>query len=112
MDALLTMRVASAFDVPLRSWIVDVAAIFHPKSEWPERVRRLQTPGVGERMLKASREAQPDETQSTASRLLGAGVPRDLAQTMAKAHDEIRAEASSTFTAPRFPISPRTGGAT
>ena len=36
--ALLTMRVATALDVPLRSWVVDVPDIFHPRAEWPERL--------------------------------------------------------------------------
>jgi pimeloyl-ACP methyl ester carboxylesterase len=31
VGALLTMRVASAFDIPLRSWTIDVANIFHPQ---------------------------------------------------------------------------------
>jgi pimeloyl-ACP methyl ester carboxylesterase len=32
--ALLTMRVATAFDVDLRSWSIDVANIFHPDCTW------------------------------------------------------------------------------
>jgi pimeloyl-ACP methyl ester carboxylesterase len=31
LGALLTMRVVSSFDIPLRSWAVDVANIFHPR---------------------------------------------------------------------------------
>jgi pimeloyl-ACP methyl ester carboxylesterase len=74
LGALLTMRVASAFDVPLRSWVVDVANIFHPRFEWSERVHNLlQTPGVGEDMLKVAREAHPDDPRSTPSRLIGGG---------------------------------------
>jgi hypothetical protein len=30
IGALLTLRIATAFDLPLRSWIVDVANVFHP----------------------------------------------------------------------------------
>ncbi len=56
IGALLTLRVASAFGIPLRSWAVDVANIFHPGFEWPERVHRLQTPGLGEEMLGPPRE--------------------------------------------------------
>jgi pimeloyl-ACP methyl ester carboxylesterase len=48
IGALLTLRVSSALDIPLRSWAVDVANIFHPSFEWPERVHKLQTPGLGE----------------------------------------------------------------
>jgi pimeloyl-ACP methyl ester carboxylesterase len=46
LGALLTMRVASAFDVALRSWTVDVADVFHPRFGWPQRVRDSQTPGL------------------------------------------------------------------
>ena len=88
LGALLTMRIASAFDIPLRSWTVDVAAIFHPRFAWPDWVRRLQVSGVGEAMLRAVREARVDDPNSTASRLMGAGVPRDLAQTIGAVHDE------------------------
>ena len=56
LGALLTMRVASAFAVRLRSWIVDVADIFHPRFVWPERVRQLQAQGVGEEILAIARE--------------------------------------------------------
>jgi pimeloyl-ACP methyl ester carboxylesterase len=95
--ALLTMRVASAFDVPLRSWVVDVAPIFHPSITWPDRVHRLQTPGVGEGMLKTSREASPDHPQSTASRLNAAGVPRELAKVIGAAHDEVMSRSVLDF---------------
>lgn len=88
VGALLTMRVATALDVPLRSWVVDVPDIFHPRAEWPERVRRLQQPGVGEEMLSATRGYPADDPRSTMSRLMGVGVPRDLAEPMGAAHDE------------------------
>jgi pimeloyl-ACP methyl ester carboxylesterase len=97
LGALLTLRVASAFDVPLRSWVVDVADIFHPRFAWPERVRNLQTPGVGEEMLKTAREVDPDDPQSTASRLIGAGVPRDLAREIGTAHDEVMSRSILDF---------------
>jgi hypothetical protein len=82
------LRVATAFDVPLRSFAVDVAPIFHPEFEWPERVHRLQTPGVGEDLLKAMREADPEDRDSTATRLANAGVPIDEAKVMGSVHDE------------------------
>lgn len=97
VGALLTMRVASALDVPLRSWTVDVADIFHPRFAWPERMRNLQTPGVGEEMLKTAREVDPDDPQSTASRLVGAGVPPDLAREIATAHDEVMSQSILDF---------------
>jgi pimeloyl-ACP methyl ester carboxylesterase len=97
VGALLTLRVASAADVPLRSWIVDVANIFHPRFVWPERVHNLQIPGVGEEMLKVSREADPDDPRSTASRLVGGGVPRDLARVIGGAHDQVMSRSILDF---------------
>jgi pimeloyl-ACP methyl ester carboxylesterase len=97
LGALLTMRVASAFDVPLRSWAVDVANIFHPRFAWPPRVRDLQAPGVGEEMLKTAREAGPEDPQSTASRLIAGGVPRDLATEIGTAHDEAMSRSILSF---------------
>jgi pimeloyl-ACP methyl ester carboxylesterase len=88
LGALLTMRVASAFAVSLRSWIVDVADIFHPRFVWPERVRHLQTQEVGEEMLAIAREVDPEDPRSTASRLIGGGVPPELAGSIGRAHDE------------------------
>src|SRR5262249_60288429 len=69
VGALIALRVATAFDVPLRSYAVDVAPVFHPKFEWPERVQKLQTPGIGEQLLKSMREARPEDPDSTAARL-------------------------------------------
>ncbi|MFL5972126.1 MAG: alpha/beta fold hydrolase [Gaiellaceae bacterium] len=97
IGALLTMRVASAFDVPLRSWAVDVADIFHAQFVWPERVRKLQTPGVGEEMLRAVREAREDDPESTASRLFRAGVPQDVARAIGTAHDEVMSRSILDF---------------
>jgi pimeloyl-ACP methyl ester carboxylesterase len=97
VGALLTMRVASAFDVPLRSWVVDVADVFHPRFAWPERVRSLQTPGVGEELLQTAREVDSDDPRSTASRLIGAGVPHELAKEMAKADDEVMSRSILDF---------------
>jgi pimeloyl-ACP methyl ester carboxylesterase len=97
VGALLTMRVASGLDAPLRSWTVDVAEIFHPRFAWPERVQNLQTPGVGEEMLRIAREVDADDPQSTASRLIGAGVPRELARVIGAAHDEVMSRSILDF---------------
>jgi pimeloyl-ACP methyl ester carboxylesterase len=97
IGALITMRVASAFDVPIRSWVVDVANIFHPGFAWPERVHRLQTPGVGEEMLATTRAAAPDDPESTAARLVGGGVPPDLARHLGAAHDEVMSRSILDF---------------
>jgi pimeloyl-ACP methyl ester carboxylesterase len=88
VGALISLRVATAFDVPLRSFVVDVAPIFHPESVWSERVHKLQTRGVGEDLLKAMRDAEPEDPDSTAARLARAGVPSDEARAIGAAHDE------------------------
>jgi pimeloyl-ACP methyl ester carboxylesterase len=89
VGALLTMRVVSAFDVALRSWTVDVADVLHPRFAWPQRVRELQTPGVGEQMLETSRAVDPEDPRSTTSRLIAGGAPDDLAREIGSAHDEV-----------------------
>jgi len=88
VGALLTLRVVSAYDVEVRSYAVDVAPIFHPGSVWSERTQQLQTPGIGEELLRAVRETPPDDPGSPASRLAGAGVPVPMAKAMAAAYDE------------------------
>lgn len=88
VGALITLRIATAFDLPLRSYVVDVAPIFHPDFAWHERVHRLQTPGVGEELLRSMREADPEDPDSTAARLARAGVPTDEAKAIGAAHDE------------------------
>jgi pimeloyl-ACP methyl ester carboxylesterase len=97
VGALLTMRVASAFDVPLRSWTVDVANIFHPHFAWSEEVHGLQTPGVGEEMIRTWREADPGDARSTASRLVRGGVPLEMARTIGSAHDEVMSRSILDF---------------
>jgi pimeloyl-ACP methyl ester carboxylesterase len=87
IGALLTLRIATAFDVPLRSWAVDVANVFHRDFAWPKRVHELQTPGAGEELVGAMREAEAGDPASTKSRLVAGGVPGRLAAEIAAAHD-------------------------
>ncbi|HVG94521.1 MAG TPA: alpha/beta hydrolase [Planctomycetota bacterium] len=87
VGGLLTMRVASAFDVPLRSWASDVPDIFHPAMTWPDRVHELQKPGVGEALLKATRDLPEADPKSLVSRLRGVGLPIEIAREVAGAHD-------------------------
>jgi pimeloyl-ACP methyl ester carboxylesterase len=88
IGALITMRVASAFEVSLRSFVVDVAPIFHPRFSWPQRMRDLQTPGLGEKLEEDARRADVADPRSHVSRLIAAGVPADLAHAMGARHDE------------------------
>ena len=71
-----------------RSWVVDVAELFHPSARWAQHIRDLQTAGLGEQILATRRTADPSDPQSTAARLAGAGVPFDLARQIGAAHDE------------------------
>jgi pimeloyl-ACP methyl ester carboxylesterase len=97
IGALLTLRIATAFDVPLRSWAVDVANVFHRDFVWPERVHHLQSPGVGEDLARAMREAGPDDPASTKARLATGGVPDQLAGEIAAAHDETMSQCILDF---------------
>lgn len=97
IGALITMRVVSALDVPVRSWVVDVANIFHPDFEWPERVHQLQAPGVGEEMLREACAAGVNEPQSLASRLVMNGTLRELANEIGAAHDEVMSQSILDF---------------
>jgi pimeloyl-ACP methyl ester carboxylesterase len=86
--ALLTLRVATAFTAPLRSWTVDVANNFHPASRWHPAAQIWQTPDVGEQRMRAAREAAPDDPDSFTARLIHNGVPTEQAHRMGAAHDE------------------------
>jgi pimeloyl-ACP methyl ester carboxylesterase len=88
IGALITMRVASG---------VDVANIFHPQFVWPERMRNLQTPAVGEEMLRVMLEADSRDPESMISRWMGRGVPRDLARVIGAAHDEVMSKSILDF---------------
>ena len=97
LGALLTMRVVSSFDPRLRSWAVDVANIFHPDFVWPDRVQQLQTPGIGEEMMKIAEEADVDDPASTEARLEAHGVPSELARTIGAQHDEVMSKCILDF---------------
>ena len=97
IGALLTLRIATAFDLPLRSWAVDVANVFHWDFVRPERVRRLQTPGVGEQVIRTMRQADPDDPASTKARLVAGGSPDQLAGEIADAHDETMSQCILDF---------------
>lgn len=97
IGALLTLRIATVHALPLRSWAVDVADVFHPGHRWPTRVLQLQTPGVGEELLQAEREGPADSPRSTAARLMASGVPTDLATSMGAAHDEVMSRSILDF---------------
>lgn len=80
----IALRVATAYDVPLRSWAVDVAAVFHADYVWHDMARLWQTPGAGEERTAATVAAGPD---ARAGFLRAAGMPEPDAATLAAAYD-------------------------
>jgi pimeloyl-ACP methyl ester carboxylesterase len=78
------LRVATAHDVPLRSWAVDVGALFHPDYVWHDMAQVWQTPGAGEERTAATVAVGP---AARAGFLQEAGVPEAEAATVAAAFD-------------------------
>jgi pimeloyl-ACP methyl ester carboxylesterase len=75
--ALLTLRIVTAFRLPLRSWSVDAAHGFHPEYHWPRSVRI------------ALRDCSLDPwLRDGPARLVRLGVPPTLARSMAAAHTD------------------------
>jgi len=78
------LRVATAYDVPLRSWAIDVGGVFHPDYVWHEMAQVWQTPGAGEERTAATVAARgPDRARA----LQAAGVPQADAEAVAAAYD-------------------------
>jgi pimeloyl-ACP methyl ester carboxylesterase len=88
--ALLSVRVATAYDVPLRSWTADMARALHPDYVWNRLARTFQTPEAGEAWMVAARQSTPESPESAASRLALLGVPWDQAVAMGAALDETK----------------------
>jgi pimeloyl-ACP methyl ester carboxylesterase len=78
------LRVATAHDVPVRSWALDVGTVFHPDYVWHDLAQVWQTRGAGEEWTAASAAAGPD---ARAGSLRAAGVPEAGAVTLAAAYD-------------------------
>ncbi len=91
--ALLTYRIATAYDVPLRSWIADCASILHPGYVWHDAARIWQTPGEGEAFNEAARNASAHDPASTAGQLRVLGVPPAHALAMHERFDETMGQA-------------------
>ncbi|MEU6904256.1 alpha/beta hydrolase [Streptomyces coeruleorubidus] len=90
--ALLTYRVATAYDVPLRSWAADVASVVHPSYVWHDLARIWQTPGEGEAFNAAALSTPVDESTSMAGRLRDQGVPPAHARAVQEKLDETMAQ--------------------
>jgi len=87
--ALLALRVATAGQVPLRSWAVDVASVFHPDYSWHPWAAGLLPEGQGEQVLAAMRDSAPDDPDGAVQFMQALGVPREPAREMSAAHDEV-----------------------
>ncbi len=83
----LTLRLATHPDrtVPLRSWAIDVANIFHPRYEWHDFARIWQTPGEGESFFE-QQLATPVEERAGVFEMFGLGT--DDARAMASWLDD------------------------
>ncbi|WP_444951481.1 alpha/beta fold hydrolase [Micromonospora ureilytica] len=84
--ALLTLRVATLGDVPLRSWAVDVAGVFDPNYVWHAWAAALLPKGKGEAILRERRTGSIDDA---ATFMIDSGVSTSAALAMATAHDEV-----------------------
>jgi pimeloyl-ACP methyl ester carboxylesterase len=84
----LVLRVATAHDVPLRSWVVDVAAVFHPDYVWHDVAQVWQTPGLGEERTAATLDAGPE---ARAGFMQAAGAPEADAAALGAVYDETMA---------------------
>lgn len=84
----LVLRVVTAYDVPVRSWAVDVGAVFHPGYVWHDLAQVWQTPGVGEERMAAARAAGPGSPHGLAAFLRAAGAPDSDAAAIEAAYGE------------------------
>jgi pimeloyl-ACP methyl ester carboxylesterase len=75
--ALITIRVATTRGGLVRSWVSDVANVFHPEYVWHEFAQIWQTPGQGEEFMD-SQLTVPDESRGEV--FVGFGVPEDEAR--------------------------------
>jgi pimeloyl-ACP methyl ester carboxylesterase len=86
---LLVLRLVTALDVPVRSWVVDGAGAFHPDFVVSDTERIWQTPDEGERWMSTVRSAPPASPGGAAGRLALLGVPRAQAAAIGAAFDEV-----------------------
>ncbi|WP_232660310.1 alpha/beta fold hydrolase [Pseudonocardia sp. TRM90224] len=88
----LVLRAVTGLGVPVRSWAVDVAAVFHPDYVWHDIAQVWQTPGVGEKRMAETRLARRGDRGEIAAMLLRAGAPEADAEAMQAAYDETMGE--------------------
>ncbi|MFD3685012.1 alpha/beta fold hydrolase [Nocardiopsis sp. NPDC058631] len=86
--AHLAMRVVSSYDVPVRSWVSDVAHGWHPEYQWHDAATLWQKSPEGEESLAGLRAAVPGSGATFGDVLRSRGMSAELAQEVDAAHDE------------------------
>ncbi|SOD60745.1 Pimeloyl-ACP methyl ester carboxylesterase [Streptomyces zhaozhouensis] len=81
----LAMRVVSAHDVPVRSWVSDVAHGWHPDYRWHEAATLWQRSPEGEESLASLRVDSPGPTLG--DHLTLRGMSPELAKEVDEVHD-------------------------
>ncbi|WP_329065213.1 alpha/beta fold hydrolase [Streptomyces sp. NBC_01429] len=83
----LTMRVVSAYDVPVRSWVSDVAHGWHPDYQWHEAATLWQKSPEGEESLAGLRESPSGSGHTFGDFLQPRGMSPELAKEVDDTHD-------------------------
>lgn len=83
----LAMRVVSAYDVPVRSWVSDVAHGWHPDYQWHEAATLWQKSPEGEESLAGLSEAASGSGRTFGDLLQPRGMSPELAKEVDEAHD-------------------------
>jgi hypothetical protein len=82
------MRVVSAHDVPVRSWVSDVAHGWHPVYRWHDAATLWRSSPEGEASLAGLREAAPGSGDTFGDVLQPRGTSPELAREVDRTHDE------------------------
>ncbi|MGW5862574.1 alpha/beta fold hydrolase [Streptomyces sp. NPDC055239] len=86
--AHLVMRVVSAYDVPVRSWVSDVAHGWHPDYQWHEAATYWQKSPEGEESLAGLRTSPTSSGPTFGDLLRPRGLGAELAKEIDEVHDE------------------------
>jgi pimeloyl-ACP methyl ester carboxylesterase len=89
---ILCLRVVTGLGMPVRSWAVDLANVFHPDYVWHRTARIWQTPEAGEEALAMVRVDGSDGGARGAARLEQLGMPAVVGREMSTAHDRTMSE--------------------
>ncbi|RFU84142.1 alpha/beta hydrolase [Streptomyces triticagri] len=85
--AHLVMRIVSAYDVPVRSWVSDVAHGWHPDYAWHEAATLFQKTPEGEDLLASLRDQTPG-SPGFGDFLRPRGMSAELATEVDTVHDQ------------------------